>query len=69
MKKQYRKLTPDQTSRDIIFSSELVGGGVVHELTRPTTQADWKEYDRQKALLLDDKFFDESPFKYNLIRQ
>ena len=38
MKKKYLPLTQDQKDRGVIFSSELVGGGVVHEVTNDMTQ-------------------------------
>jgi len=70
MIKRYKELTEDQKARGIIFSSELcyggkyVGGGTVHEVT-----ATQKDRDRKIRLLLDDSFFDNSPWKYNLIRK
>lgn len=32
MRKKYASLTPDQKARGVIFSSELVGGGTIHEV-------------------------------------
>ena len=66
MKKKYLPLTQDQKDRGVIFSSELVGGGIVHEVTNDMTE---EEQERKIKLLLDDKFFNSSPYKYNLIRK
>lgn len=66
MKKKYLTLTSDQKSRGVIFSSELVGGGIIHEVFE--TQPE-QERIRKIKLLKDDKFFNNSPYKYNLIRQ
>jgi uncharacterized membrane protein YfhO len=69
MRKIYRTLTKDQKERGVIFSSELVSDDtelnkVVHEV---------KETDSDKLerieKLKDDKFFNNSPFKHNLIRE
>lgn len=66
MKKKIMTLTQDQKDRGVIFSSELVGGGTVHEVTNDMSK---EEQERKIKLLLDDKFFNGSPFKYNLIRR
>lgn len=66
MKKKYLKLTADQKARGVIFSSELKGSGLVHEVFE---KEGYQEIERRKNLLLDDKFFNDSPWKYNLIRQ
>jgi mannose/fructose-specific phosphotransferase system component IIA len=66
MKKKCSKLTEEQKSRGVIFSSELVGGGIVHEVLNTMTE---KEQRRRITNLKDDKFFNNSSFKYNLIRQ
>jgi hypothetical protein len=69
MRKIYRNLTKDQKERGVIFSSELVSDDtelkkVVHEV---------KETDSDKLerieKLKDDKFFNDSHFKHNLIRE
>lgn len=67
MRKIYRKLTKDQKQRHVIFSSELYPSGVVHEVIQdPVTFIhDSEKIDR----LRDDRFFNDSPYKYNLIRQ
>lgn len=64
MRKVYKSLTSDQVARGIIFSSELAGGGKIHEVHKDSE-------DRHKTIerLLDDKFFNKSPYKYNIIRQ
>ena len=67
MKKLYKQLTREQKAKNVIFSSELVGDGMtqtVHEVT-----ADQPDKWEVIARLKDDKFFNDSPFKYNLIRQ
>lgn len=64
MRKVYKELTPDQKARGVIFSSELVGGGKVHEVL----QDDGNKHTIIRRLL-DDKFFNSSYYKYNLIRQ
>lgn len=71
MRKIYRKLTKDQKSRGVVFSSTLspratddIEGLITHEVL--TTDED------QEAIinrLLDDSFFDGSEFKYNIIRK
>ncbi len=63
MRKVYKSLTSDQIARGIIFSSELVGGGKIHEV-----HEDDEDKDRCIARLLDDSFFNKSPYKYNEIR-
>ena len=64
MRKVYKKLTSDQIARGIIFSSNLIGGGKVHEVHK-----DDKEKDQTIARLLNDSFFNSSPYKYNEIRK
>lgn len=69
MRKIYRKLTADQKSRGVIFSSTLsVGtierpGDVVHEV-----MAGDPDGARVIRNLKDDRFFNGSPWKYNVIR-
>jgi hypothetical protein len=67
MKKIYLKLTKEQRKRGVIFSSCLKGGGMdetIHEV---------KETDEDKHEIIkrlkDDRFFNNSPFKYNEIRK
>ena len=67
MKKQYSKLTKEQVHRKVIFSSQLDSealdaAGSLHEVF---------SYDDNKDLkikrLLDDSFFDGSPYNVNRI--
>jgi len=83
MKKIYKKLSEEQAKRGVIFSSCLSTeraeqtGDNIHEVIK-VKQEDFKEYrDFYKALeeqnetisrLKDDKFFNDSPFKFNIIR-
>ena len=66
MRKKYLPLTPDQKERGVIFSSQLMPGATIHEVTKDMTQ---REQNKKKNLLLEDSFFDNSPYKYNLIRE
>ena len=69
MKKIYQKLTEEQKSRGIVFSSCLSttrkeeGNGTIHEVNTQDT-------DKQEkiARLKDDKFFNASQYKFNIIR-
>lgn len=69
MRKIYRKLTKDQKERGIIFSSTLskctteTSDCTIHEVHKDDPQASYKI-----ANLKDDKFFNDSPWKYNIIR-
>ena len=70
MKKIYKKLTKDQKDRGIIFSSSLSkytveeNDGLIHEVT-----ADQENKDETIRRLLDDSFFNNSPWYYNIIRK
>lgn len=64
MHKVYKGLTEEQKSRGVIFSSELIGGGIRHEVF--ATDKDKREKINR---LLDDSFFNNSPYKRNEIRQ
>jgi len=72
MKKVYKKLTQEQKERGVIFSSCLsVGrsemeGDTIHEVLK-----NWEREEKEKTIkrLLDDKFFNESQFKFNIIRR
>ena len=76
MTKVYRKLTNEQIGRGVIFSSELSetnsgkedkgGTGKIHEIMNSDSNEDKRETERR---LRDDKFFNDSPWKYNIIRQ
>ena len=70
MKKIYKKLTEEQKSRGVIFSSCLS----VHRTEQLTdTIHEVFKTDEEKSekirRLLDDKFFNESHFKFNIVRQ
>lgn len=70
LKKSYRKLTPEQRRRGVIFSSQLygkrIGLGKEHEVFKGDEDADIK-IERLK----DDKFFVDrmSPYQENIIRR
>ena len=70
MKKVYRELTEDQRQRGVIFSSTLSKQkteqpeDTVHEVF--DTDEDGAQKIRR---LLDDSFFDESPWSYNVVRR
>ena len=69
MRKIYRKLTKDQKERGIIFSSTLskctteTSDCTIHEVHKDDHDA-YNTIQRLK----DDKFFNGSPWKYNVIR-
>jgi len=69
MKKVYHKLTEEQKTRGVIFSSTLstnkveLMGDTVHEVLK-----DDEEPGHHIELLKNDKFFNNSPYKYNIIR-
>ena len=69
MKKIYKKLTKEQIKRNVIFSSCLSvytteqEKDTIHEVLN--NQEDKHEFIRR---LKDDKFFNSSHFKYNIIR-
>ena len=64
MRKVYKKLTKDQVERGVIFSSELIGSDNIHEVLRTDEQGQ----DTIKNLL-NDSFFNSSPFGHNEIRR
>ena len=70
MKKIYRKLLQEQRDRGVYFSSTLSktkeedGSSDRHEIMHGDPDAE-----RRIALLKNDKFFEDSPWKYNIIRQ
>ena len=70
MQKIYRKLRQEQIERGVIFSSTLTEhrqereGGIVHEV-----MATDEDQDDTIARLLDDKFFNASRWKYNIVRR
>ena len=69
MKKVYKKLTQEQLSRGVIFSSTLSKyrteqtADTIHEVLN--SDADKSEV---IARLKNDKFFNASPWTYNIIR-
>ena len=71
MRKVYRKLTKDQVERGVIFSSTLSSAtteqeeDIIHEVTEDMNIAQPEKI----SLLLDDKFFNDSPLSYNIIRR
>ena len=64
MKKTYLKLTNDQKARGVIFSSQLMPNGTIHEVLENEGRASEKI-----ERLYNDKFFDNSPYTHNEIRQ
>tara|TARA_R100001086_G_C11802431_1_gene249237 strand:+ start:686 stop:880 length:195 start_codon:yes stop_codon:yes gene_type:complete len=64
MRKVYKKLTKEQKDKGVIFSSELIGSETIHEV---------KETDDNQELtirrLLDDSFFNKSPYSHNEVRK
>ncbi len=75
MIKIYKKLTKDQEKRGVIFSSCLSTSTTeleednIHEVTKQEYKEDDRKADEKIKRLLDDKFFSESHFKYNIIRR
>ena len=73
MKKVYKKLTKDQKERGVIFSSILLPGSTLHEVfappSGPVDMQVFADIQKKIALLKDDKFFNNSPYKVNEIRQ
>jgi len=67
MKKIYKKLTKEQRERGVIFTSSLSEstseGGVIHEVL-----ANDDDRNETIARLKNDKFFNRSHWKYNVIR-
>lgn len=70
MKKIYKELTVDQKNRNVIFSSTLskarteLDGDTIHEILSTDN-----DIPNTISRLKDDKFFNDSPWKYNIIRQ
>jgi hypothetical protein len=66
MRKVYKQLTADQKARGVIFSSQLQPseGRGLHEVLATDT-----DKEQVIARLLDDKFFNNSPYKFNEVRQ
>jgi hypothetical protein len=68
MKKVIRELTQDQKERGVIFSSQLMPGGTLHEVTAANL-CQCSPGTTKIKLLEDDSFFNNSAYKYNLIRK
>jgi len=72
MKKLYKKLTNDQKNRGIIFSSTLSKETIeqeedtMHEISTDKNSQAQKE---TRERLLNDSFFNNSPYNYNIIRK
>ena len=70
MKKLHKRLTKDQLDRKVIFSSTLStdrterSSDNIHEV-----KATDEDYKAKIERLLNDKFFNDSPYKYNIIRR
>lgn len=70
MIKVYKKLTKDQKDRGVVFSSTLskyrteTTADTIHEVFNDT-----EDKDAVMSRLLDDKFFNGSPWKYNIVRR
>lgn len=68
MRKVYKELTQDQKERGVIFSSQLQPSGTIHEVTKENLYQCSKGTNKID-LLLDDKFFNNSHYKFNEIRK
>ncbi len=68
MKKIYKDLTQDQKNRGVIFSSQLLPNGTLHEVTKGNLY-NCSKGKSKITLLLDDSFFNNSPYKFNEIRR
>lgn len=70
MKKIYKKLTKEQKERDVIFSSclseyrEEMDDDTIHEVRKTD-----EDGDIIIKRLLNDKFFNASHYKYNIVRR
>lgn len=70
LRKIYKKLTEDQIKRGVIFSSTLSNSTIEQENDTVHEVLDTDE-DKGNIIrrLLDDKFFRNGPWKYNIIRR
>lgn len=70
MKKVYKKLTDDQKKRNVIFSSTLskYRFETIEDTKHEVFVTDEDKYE-QMARLLNDKFFNASHWKFNIIRR
>ena len=70
MKKLYKRLTEEQISKGVIFSSCLsistteLKGDTIHEILKSD-----EDIEETKNRLLNDSFFNGSHWKYNIIRE
>ena len=70
MRKIYKELTEEQKARNVVFSSCLSEHRTeqtdnrIHEVMK-----DDEDRNRHISLLINDKFFNGSPWKYNIIRE
>jgi len=77
MKKIYKELTQEQLSRGVIFSSCLSESrnerkeDNIHEVISKKIDNLTEKNNQEETIkrLLNDKFFDNSHFKYNIIRR
>ncbi len=70
MRKIYKELTEEQRQRNVIFSSCLSVGRSENgdETTHEIKQGD-SDANEVKQRLLNDSFFNKSPFNFNIIRE
>jgi len=69
MRKIYKKLTKEQKDAGIIFSSCLSTERTEQETdTIHSLKGNEKDYLVQRKRLLNDSFFNDSPFNYNIVR-
>ena len=74
MKKIFLNLTNDQKERKVYFSSTLstakfeTSDATRHEITSDEYIKDWQKAETKEVRLTDDKFFNNSHFKFNIIR-
>jgi len=69
MKKIYRKLIKEQIERGIVFSSCLSENYSEENNTVHEVHKDDKEREEKIKRLLDDSFFNNSHFNYNIVRR
>lgn len=74
MIKIYLPLLKDQKNRKVYFSSTLsahkfeTSETTRHEITSKEYIEDYKKAEKKESLLKDDKFFNTTNFKFNIIR-
>jgi hypothetical protein len=72
--KVYLNLTKDQRDRKVYFSSTLstakfeTSDATRHEITSADYLKDWKASETKEGRLRNDEFFNNSHFKFNIIR-